>query len=152
MTTTKNTTPLEPQVKELLGVITGFDNLLKLETGALRKHDFQTVDKLQADKRHYARQYHDKISALFERKQDFLGLDISMRERLIAARTQFTVTLNENMYALDVAKNSTKRLIDRILDAARSAVAIDRQTNYSSVGKSQAYKSATLSLQLDKNL
>jgi hypothetical protein len=56
------------------------------------------------------------------------------------------------MYALDVAKNSTRRLIDRILDAARSAVAIDRQTNYSSVGKSQAYKSATLSLQLDKNL
>ncbi|MBI3440755.1 MAG: hypothetical protein HY052_02950 [Proteobacteria bacterium] len=51
-----------------------------------------------------------------------------------------------------VAQNSTKRLVNRILEAAQHAVVEEQQTNYSRHGRAATYKSATTSLSVDQSL
>ncbi|HCZ15411.1 MAG TPA: hypothetical protein DHV85_12620, partial [Candidatus Accumulibacter sp.] len=84
---------LRLQVLEMLAVVTAFTQLLKRETEALRKADFNAVDLLQADKRLYAKQYEAKITALVQRQNDFPLLDLTLRERLMQERTVFGVAL-----------------------------------------------------------
>lgn len=145
-------TPLASQVQEILAVITAFSNLLLQETTALKKADFATVDTLQADKKLFAKQYHAKVEALAARKQELLQLDLKLREKLVSERMRFNTVLTDNMRALELAQNSTKRLVNRILEAARHAVTDEQQTNYSNGGKAMSYKSATMSLSIDQNL
>ncbi|MFH1157929.1 MAG: hypothetical protein V1721_03480 [Pseudomonadota bacterium] len=144
--------PLKLQIQEVLGVIAAFSALLVRETDALKKADFKTVDTLQADKKLFARQYHARVTALSARREELQGLDLALREKLVKERARFSVILEDNMQALDLAQNSTKRLVNRILEAARHAVTEDRQTNYSNDGKAMAYKSASLSLSVDQSL
>lgn len=144
--------PLKLQVQELLAVIAAFSNLLTKETEALKKADFKTVDTLQADKKLFAKQYQAKVEALAARKEDLLKLDLPTREKLLQERGRFNTVLSDNMYALDLAQNSTKRLVNHILDAARHSVMEEQQTNYSNLGKAATYKSATKSLSLDQSL
>ena len=80
------------------------------------------------------------------------NLELSLRERLMKERLRFNVILDDNMNALDLAQNSTKRLINRILEAARLAVVDEKQTNYSNGGKAMAYKSASMSINIDQSL
>ena len=140
------------QVQEILAVILAFSNLLVKETAALKKADFKTVDALQADKKLFARQYEAKITALACYRAELPNLELSLRERLIKERLRFNVILDDNMRALDIAQNSTKRLVNRILEAARHAVVEERQTNYSKAGKAMSYKSASMSINIDQNM
>jgi hypothetical protein len=80
------------------------------------------------------------------------ALDMSTREKIIRARTQFTAILNDNMRTLNATKNSAKRLVERILDAAQKSVIDDRQTHYSAKGKTASWKTATMALSLDQNM
>jgi hypothetical protein len=143
---------LKAQVQEVLAVMLAFSNLLVKETAALRAADFKSVDALQADKRLFAKQYEAKIVALSEYRAELPSLDLALREKLVKERQRFNVLLDENMQALDLAQNSTKRLINRILEAARDAVTHEKQTNYSSTGKAVAYKAASLSINVDQSL
>lgn len=144
--------PLSADLGSVLKLIEDFGNLLKKETAALKKADFKSVDTLQEQKREYAQRYHTLVTGLSERKAEIAQLDLKSRERLILARTAFTEILNDNLRTLEAAKDGTKRLVGRILDAARRAVIDDKQTNYSAKGQTQAYKTSTLSLSVDKNL
>jgi len=144
--------PLKMQIQELLSLIVAFSNLLSKETAALKKADFKTVDTLQADKKLFAKQYQAKITALAGRREEFPGLELSIREKLMKERVHFNTVLDDNMRALELAQNSTKRLVNRILEAARHAVVEEKQTNYSNAGKAMAYKSASMSLTIDQNL
>lgn len=144
--------PLKSQVQEILSVITAFSNLLVKETEALRKADFKTVDTLQADKRVFAKQYDAKVIALVARKDELLTLDLAVREMLVKERTRFNKVLSENMHALELAQNSTKRLVNRILEVARQSIMDEQQTNYSKTGKTMAYSSASKSLTIDQTL
>ena len=143
---------MKPQVQEMLAVIAAFSNLLVKETEALKKADFKTVDTLQADKKLFAKQYHAKVTALAEHRGELQGLELSLREKLMQERTRFNMVLSDNMKALELAQNSTKRLVNHILEAARHSVMKDQQTNYSSAGKTTTYKSATTSLAIDRSL
>jgi hypothetical protein len=145
-------TPLRQHVQEILALIAAFTNLLVRETEALRKSDFKAVDTMQADKRLFARQYEAKVRALVSRREEMTGLELALREKLVKERNRFNAVLDENMQALDLAQNSTKRLVNRILEVARNAVTESRETNYSSSGKAMAYKSAAMSLSVDHNL
>jgi len=140
------------QVQKVLTVIDAFSNLLVKETKALKKADFRIVNTLQADKKLLAKQYHDNVTALSTRREDLQKLDRTLHEKLIKERANFSVILEENLQALDLAQNSTKRLVNRILEAARHAVTEERQTNYSNDGKAMTYKSASLSLSVDQSL
>ena len=153
-TTVKQTSPssFAADVQKVMRVIDSFSQLLMQETAALRKTDFKTVDTLQAEKRHLAREYQEIVTTLAGRKAEMAQLDVAARERLVQARTRFTLILDDNLRALEAAKNSAARLVGKILDAARRSVADDRQTNYSAKGKSQAYKTSTLSLSVDQKL
>jgi len=152
----KNETPanllMKQQVQEVLAVIAAFSDLLAKETEALKKADFKTVDTLQADKKLFAKQYHAKVLALSENRENLLALELPLRERLMAERARFSAVLDENMQALELAQNSTKRLVNRILEAARETVLEEKQTNYSKAGMTTTYKSAATSLSLDQSL
>lgn len=144
--------PIKAAVQDVLKTIEDFGALLRRETEALKAMDYRLVDLLQADKKNYARRYSDMVTELSTRRDDMATLDVSMRERLIKARTTFTIILNDNMRALETSRDSTRRLVDRILDTARRAVADDTQTGYSAKGASQSYKTSTLSLSMDRSL
>ena len=150
----KETTRLsvKVQVQEILAIMLAFSNPLIKETAALNKADFKTVDKLQADKKLFAKQYEAKITALADYRAELPNLDLSLREKLMKERLRFNALLDENMNALNLAQNSTKRLVNRILEAARQAVVDDRQTNYSKHGKAMSYKSASMSINIDQNM
>jgi hypothetical protein len=110
------------------------------------------VDTLQPAKRQMALQYQNLVVALSARKGEIGALDVTSRERLVKARTGFTIILGDNLKALETAKRSARRLVSRILDAARKTVVDEKQTNYTSGGKAQAYKTSTLSLSVDQKL
>jgi hypothetical protein len=143
---------VKTQVQEILAVMLAFSNLLIRETSALKKADFKAVDALQADKRLFAKQYQDKITALADYRSELPNLELSLREKLAKERTRFNTVLEDNMKALDLAQHSTKRLINRILEAARHAVVEEKQTNYGSNGKAVAYKSASMSINVDHKM
>jgi len=143
---------LSSDIGSVLKLIEDFGRLLEKETAALKTVDFKAVDALQEQKRDYAQRYHTLVTGLSERKAEIALLDLKTRERLIVARTAFTEILNDNLRTLEAAKDGTKRLVGRILDAARRAVIDDKQTNYSSKGQTQAYKTSTLSLSVDQKL
>ena len=145
-------TPIRDDILALMRTIEEFGALLTRETAALKEADFITVDSLQQQKRDMAQKYHAQIVTLTARREDISTLDMTMRERLVQARTQFTLVLRDNMRALDAAKDSAKRLVDRILEAARETVVEKRQTHYSSLGRTASYKSATMSLSIDRKL
>lgn len=152
-TTTAAATPaLRTRVLGMLGLIEEFGSLLVKETEALRKSDFRMVDLLQDDKRHLAKRYHAEVTALSERRDEMPTLEAGLQERLIKARTTFTVILNDNLRALEASRDSARRLVNRILDTARKAVTDELQTNYSAKGHTQAYKTAALSLNIDRSL
>ncbi len=143
---------LETATLNLIKSLRDFNALLVKETSALKKADFKGVEALQAEKRTLATQYHEIVSSFSQNKADLSALDLTLREKLIRARTEFTMTLNDNMRALESSKNSTKRLIDRILETARNTVVDEKQTHYSQKGQAGSYKSATLSISVDRNL
>lgn len=150
--TAGNAASLRTAVSSMLKLIEDFGALLAKETEALKKTDFRLVDLLQDDKRGLAREYQAHVTALANRREEIAQLDASTRERLIKARTNFTVILNENLRALEASRNAARRLVDRILDTARKAVADEMQTNYSDKGRTQAYKTASMALGVDQSL
>jgi hypothetical protein len=154
MTTASKTTaaPIGGEILAMLDLIAAFSELLKHETSALKEADYAAVDMLQPEKKTLARRYHDQVQLLSSRKGDMPALDLALRERLIRARTQFTLLLSENMQALEASKNSAKRMAERILEIARESVVDERQTHYSAKGRTAAYKSATSSLSVNQEL
>lgn len=145
-------TKLYADVEAVLKVIDAFGRLLAEETAALRQSDFGAVDRLQAAKRALAKEYQLCVETLAGRKEDVARLDMKTRERLVTKRTGFTLILDENLRALEAAKDSAGRLVDKILTAARRAVTDDRQTHYSAKGQTQACRTSTLSLSVDQKL
>jgi hypothetical protein len=143
---------LVSEVSDVMQLIEDFGSLLLRETAALKKSDFNVVDTLQPAKRKLALEYQNTVTALASRKAEMATLDFAARERLVKARTQFTLILNDNLVALEAAKESTRRLVSKILDAARRSVVDEKQTNYSAKGQTQAYKTSTLSLSVDQKL
>lgn len=143
---------LRNEVNAVLKVLDEFSRLLAEETAALRKSDFKAVDKLQASKKQLASDYQKLVTSLTAHKNEIAQLEMPLREKLVRSRTGFTVILDENLRALETAKDSAGRLMNKILDAARKAVVDEKQTNYSAKGQAQAYKTSTLSLSVDQKL
>jgi len=143
---------LRGDVMNVLSVLDDFSHLLKQETEALRKNDFQTVDALQAHKRELAKRYHDMITLLSTQPNALMGVEPTLRDRLVKARTDFTRLLQENLTVLENVKKSTQRLVDKILDVARQSVTDERHHAYAASGKAQAARSSSLSLSIDKSL
>jgi hypothetical protein len=105
---------------------------------------------LQQGKRDIARKYQELVTALSTRQTEMATLDQPLREKLIKARTAFTLILQENMVTLEAVKKSTQRLVNRILDVARDTVTEETHHKYAANGKMQSATSSSLSLSLDQ--
>lgn len=145
-------TPIETDVRQLMKLITSFTNLLKEETAAIKKIDYAGIDRLQEDKKALARQYQTEVNLLNQRKDDMQALPPDLKEQLVKARTEFTLTLDQNMRALEHLKTSGQRLVNRILSTARSTVVKETNSNYTASGQSTAARKNTLSISLDQEL
>lgn len=152
LTQVKPNMNLRNDVQAVMKVLDAFSQLLEEETTALRKSDFKTVDRLQANKKALAAEYQSRVTALTKQKADIAQLEVPLRESLVRKRTGFTVILDENLRALETAKDSAARLVNKILNAARKAVVDEKQTNYSMKGQAQSYKTSTRSLSVDQKL
>lgn len=141
---------LQKDVLETLSLLESFNALLTEETTALKKQDFKKVDTLQVGKKALAQQYHAMVLNLASHKDEMAGLDIQLRERLVRTRTVFTETLNSNMRTLEAVKDSSQRLTEKILEAARRSVVDNNQTHYSAKAQPQACKTSSMSLSVDK--
>lgn len=145
-------TPIRNAISNILDVLATFTALLNEETAALKRSDFETVDRLQPEKRMIARLYADQVTSLSERAAEVQKIEASLQEKLIRARKIFTDTLTDNMKVLELVKLSTQRLTNRILDIARLSVVDTKQTSYGMQGHVQSYKTASLSSMVDQSL
>lgn len=143
---------LKNELAATMELLTRFGKFLETETQALRKADFKTVDQLQDDKKNLAKSYHTQISTLSARKAELAALDLPTREKLVLARKKFTEILNDNLHALAAAKDSSKRLVDRILEAAREAALEDKTSAYTARGRMNTPVKAPLSISLNRQL
>lgn len=151
-TPAQKTDALRADVMNILSLLDDFSALLSAETAALKKNDFKTVDTLQTNKRELAKKYHDLIVHLSAQSDALSGVEKSLHDRLLRARTDFTRLLQENLKALENVKRSTQRLVNKILDAARQSVTDDKHHAYASTGKAQTARSSSLSLTIDTTL
>ena len=140
---------IQGEIAEVLDLMDVFKALLVAETDALKKADFKKVDSLQPEKQRMAKQYETQIKGLFAKKAEMITVDLKLRERVVSARTQFTKTLYDNMRAIDNARKSSKRLVERILQAARDAV--EEKTVYGGRGKMEPTQKI-LSVRIDQSL
>ncbi len=147
-----NKVPFRLTIEELLSIISSFSNLLNEETTALKEVDFEKVDTLQKQKKILAKQYEEAILSLSNRKDELLDLDIETRDKLKNTRTHFNRLLEINFNALEAAKDSNQRLVDYILNIAREAITTDNQINYSHMGRTATYESASTSLTIDEDI
>lgn len=141
---------LKKEIIDVLELIERFGRLLEKETSALRKANFKAVDGLQEEKKNMARSYQTHVSALHSKKAEIINIDMPLREKLINARIGFTTVLHENLRAIDAAKDSSKRLVDRILEAAREAALEDKTNAYTARGRMNNQTKAPLSISLNQ--
>ena len=120
--------PIEIEVNEMIKLMHDLSLLLEQENTLLHKAKFRQAEELQNDKRSRVEDYKAKLAALFERKDEFSSLDDTLAERLVVTRTNFLKLLNNNLRILSTAKESSRRLVQRILDTARETV--ETKPNY----------------------
>lgn len=147
--------PIEILLQETITLINAFKRLVEEETAALDKGDFAHVDTLQNHKRKLAKAYQNQVEDLHTRAKEVQNASEIMRAQLVEARTAFTLTLAENMRALERMKNSCGRLVERILDAARRALQQklpDAPQAYGATGRRVFSNKKTLSMGLNEQL
>ena len=69
-----------------------------------------------------ADRYSNQIELLHQLKSENQSAKDSLKEQIIIARTSFTETLKKNLTTLDAVKLSSKRIMDKIIGAARESV------------------------------
>ncbi|AGH98453.1 flagellar protein FlgN [Micavibrio aeruginosavorus] len=104
---------------------------------AARTRDFMA---LQPRKLETTRAYHDGISQMIARKNDFLNVHPDLKSLFRKKQEEFTVVAEENMEALDRMRRSVNRLNERIMTAARKSMERDG-VNYGAHGKMKGYHS-----------
>lgn len=123
---------IEAEAQKMIQLMDDFSKVLEKENELLRSAKFREIETLQPAKRQYVETYKGKIEMLSQHKEQFATMDTKVAETLILARTEFTKILNSNLRALAAAKDSSRRLVQRILDTARDVV--EEKTNYNAAG------------------
>lgn len=110
-----------------------FARLLQAETKALRAAKFEEAGRMQTQKQEMARQYQKRIQKLAERKDDMAALPEDAKKNLVAARLKFSEVLAENLRMIEAARKTGRRLVEKIISAARDSVS--QKTGYTAAGK-----------------
>ncbi|MGM0422277.1 MAG: hypothetical protein ACQEQL_04160 [Pseudomonadota bacterium] len=129
---TKPIASIEAEAADMIRLMNDFAEVLQKENELLNKAKFREIETLQPDKRKYVEAYQSKVELLSQHKAQFANMDKTLAEKLVLTRTEFIKTLNKNLRALAAAKDSSRRLVQRILDTARDVA--ENKTNYNATG------------------
>ncbi len=137
-------------VTEFLRVISLFGDLLTQETQLLRQAKFEDAKALKDEKDNMAKLYQSLVETMAaHRAQIKEQISDDLRQNVIFARTEFTGVLHKNMEAIENAKKTSQRIINRIIDSAREATSTD--PNYNARGVAQNATQNAISISIDQN-
>lgn len=124
----KNMTP-EAAVQDMLQFLKVFAAFLEEETEALRAAEYDRADDMQHRKKELSHQYQSRIQVLVNRKEEIQKMPEQIKEMIIQARLAFSKVLTENLQAIDGVRQSSQRMVNRILESARESVSEDAGYN-----------------------
>lgn len=113
---------LVEQVNFALHAVMDFTAVLGQETAALRGSDFPLFQALQDEKLVRAQNYQDSILALEEFIEFLPSLDDATKTALRTAQKDFSKAAADNQTLLEAKLNSSERIVNLIMDAARRTV------------------------------
>ncbi len=102
---------------DLLQVLNRLIEVLREETGLLRKMDPRAMQSLQHDKIVLIAAYESMLQRFREDPELLKDKDGALRQRIMAASTAFQNTLTENARALFAVKEANERLFKAIIKA-----------------------------------
>jgi len=124
---------LQEDITDITNFMEQFALLLKAETQALRGAKFEQAKQMQSQKQDMARQYQKRIQRLIARKDDIAKLPEATKANLVTARLKFSEILAENLRVIEAARKTGRRLVEKIISAARDSVS--QKTGYTAAGK-----------------
>lgn len=128
---------IEQMLKELIDCI-------QAETNALRAHDGKASASYMKEKKALLLRYQSLHSELSESTKDIDMTDPSIKSYLKNVIGEFDETLKENAIVITTGKKAATRLLTRLLEKARQAVAPE-SPNYNAYGELVQKKSSTFS-------
>jgi hypothetical protein len=109
--------------------------LLEEENKALKAPDRMTFLALQPIKAALAEDYELTMKAIRATKTDLKGYELDLRKKLLDTHERLQMMAARNVSLLNMAQDTAHRLQNRILDAARNALAEADPAQYSRGGK-----------------
>ncbi|TVQ82073.1 MAG: hypothetical protein EA357_10480 [Micavibrio sp.] len=133
MTQTESKKPVAVEIAETAALMRSFAALLQKETAALRGGEYEAAKQMQEEKRDLAERYQRRIQNLSARKEEIGALPEEEKEKIIRMRLEFSKILEENMRVIDGVRKSSRRLAEKIIDAARATIRED--AGYNAAGR-----------------
>ncbi len=129
------TLPADPMkaMQEMMNTIDDIKSIYLKENEILNASDTKSFVALQEDKIAAARRYQRGAEQLIERREEFSGVESTVREKLEAMQKEFSVIAGQNLKSVDTLRRSAKRLNDRIMTLARETARKD-SAHYSAHG------------------
>lgn len=133
---TSLTLPADPSraMQEMVVLIDAMRKIYIEENDILRASKTREFMDLQPRKLETTRNYHDGISQMAARREDFKSVAPELKELFRMKQNEFRIVAEENLESLDRMRRSVNRLNDRIMSAARKAIERDG-VNYGAHGK-----------------
>lgn len=119
---------------KMLGIIDTLAKVMIEETRVATNADTPAFFALQDRKLTAAEAYQHGAADIFARTDAFKRVDPRLKNEFVARESAFRVVAEENRSALDRMAQSTKRLGDRIMTAARESVT-NKAVSYGANGR-----------------
>lgn len=104
--------------EKMIEVIGEFKALLDEETEAVKVNDLDISEALSGRKTELTRKYEGHFALIHEAREFLKNLDIGLRRRLSEAQQDIAKAIEENILALEAARQATRRVVSMIVNAA----------------------------------
>lgn len=135
---------------EAEGLMSTLCDLLDRESSAVQASDFKVFRAIQSDKFAMLTRYRALMDTLHHQSETMAGANAIITDRLKDSAVKFKASLSRNAQTLEAGKQSTQRILDRIVRSAREQVHGTRQT-YTKKGHTNEVQSP-LSIQINEVL
>lgn len=128
MTTVDSTLPAPPE-KLLSGLLTLMHDLKIVytsEVDALKRNDTKAFLAVQPDKEILSRDYEIRVKEVQARSAAVKTVDAALREKIVVSQAELAVLADQSMRAAERMAESIRRLQDRLMGAARKAIAQEK--------------------------
>lgn len=124
--------------------VTALRDVLIKETEALRECKTSLFLDYQDEKVEVARRYETLVNALMARGPEIKAADPKLKEQLQRLQGDFSEVARANLEAIERMKNTTSKLAERIMSAAKKSAESMTQFAYGSSGKMQKGNKTTI--------